>query len=214
MRFGGVAIGTVITLASAPVVSGLLEVTIDRRPLGARWIVAVALGTAGCAILCLSQGGNGLEGRGQFVVSTLLGLVAGATYAIYSWSAHRLMVRGVGRSAAMGITFGLGGLLLVPLIIATGRELVSSAEAFSVSAYMAVVPMFLGYVLFGFGLARTRPSTATTITLVEPAVATILAVFVVGERLAANGWIGLALVGSTLCVLCLPSARTSDANLG
>jgi DME family drug/metabolite transporter len=214
MRFGGVAIGTVVTLASAPIFSGLLELTVDRRPLGARWIVAVALGTMGCAILCLGPGENGVDGSGQFVVSILLGVLAGATYAIYSWSAHRLMVHGVARPAAMGTIFGLGGLLLVPLILATGSELVSSVEAFAVGAYMAVVPMFLGYVLFGIGLARIRPTMATTITLVEPAVATFLAIFVVGERLAATGWIGLALIATTLCVLSLRAAPSRATTSG
>jgi DME family drug/metabolite transporter len=39
-----------------------------------------------------------------------------------------------------------------------------------------------------------RSSTATTITLLEPLVATLLAVAVVGERLDLLGWLGLALI--------------------
>lgn len=61
--------------------------------------------------------------------------------------------------------------------------------------------MFLGYVLFGVGLARVPASTATTITLLEPAVAALLAVAVLGERLTVLSWAGLALLAVVLVVL-------------
>src|SRR5699024_735837 len=80
-------------------------------------------------------------------------------------SAHRLMGRGVGRAAAMGSVFGLGGLTLLPVLALTGAPLLASPQAFAVGAYMALVPMFLGYVLFGLGLTRISASTATTLTL-------------------------------------------------
>ncbi|WP_417862215.1 EamA family transporter [Actinomyces radicidentis] len=61
--------------------------------------------------------------------------------------------------------------------------------------------MFLGYVVFGLGLARVPASTATTITLLEPAVAALLAVAVLGERLTVLSWAGLALLAVVLVVL-------------
>lgn len=61
--------------------------------------------------------------------------------------------------------------------------------------------MFLGYVLLGVGLARVPASTATTITLLEPAVAALLAVAVLGERLTVLSWAGLALLAVVLVVL-------------
>nr|WP_268255287.1 EamA family transporter [Streptomyces roseolilacinus] len=76
-------------------------------------------------------------------------------------------------------------------------------------AYMAPVPVFAGYVLFGWGLAHVPAGTATTLSLLEPAVAAVLAVLVVGERLPAVGWVGIALVVGCLAVLTapIPSAR-------
>jgi DME family drug/metabolite transporter len=70
---------------------------------------------------------------------------------------------------------------------------------------MALVPMFAGYVLFGWGLAHVPASTATTLSLLEPAVAAVLAVLVVGERLPPPGWAGIALVVGCLAVLALPT---------
>jgi DME family drug/metabolite transporter len=101
----------------------------------------------------------------------------------------------------MGAVFGLGGLLLMPVLAMTGRPLLESWTNFTVGAYMALVPMFAGYVLFGWGLARVRASTATGLSLMETVVAAVLAVVVVGERLPALGWLGVAMVLGSLFVL-------------
>lgn len=130
-----------------------------------------------------------------------LGLLAAATYATYSWASHRLMASGAPREAAMGAVFGIGGLLLMPVLALTGAPLLADPRATAVAAYMALVPMFVGYVLFGVGLARVPASTATTLTLIEPAVAALLAVAVLGERLTALSWAGLALLAVVLVVL-------------
>lgn len=77
---------------------------------------------------------------------------------------------------------------------------------------MALIPMFLGYLLFGYGLARVAPSAATTLTLAEPAVAALLAVVIVDERLPAIGWAGLAGICASLLVLSLaPATQASTA---
>lgn len=147
------------------------------------------LGLSGTVLLCAAEAtagassGPGARSAGSTVLGVVLGLTAGLTYAVYSWAAHRLIGRGLTSGAAMGTVFGIGGLLLVPVLAATGAPLLDSWSAAAVGAYMALVPMFLGYVLFGWGLARVRASTATTLTLLEPAVAAVLAVLVVGERL-------------------------------
>ncbi|MFH0411972.1 DMT family transporter [Corynebacterium sp. L4756] len=139
-----------------------------------------------------------------------LGLVAGVTYALYSWSAYQMMSRGIGRAAAMGSIFGLGGLALVPVLLITGAPLLASAQNFAVGAYMALVPMFIGYVLFGYGLSKVSPSTATTITLAEPALAAVLAVVIVGERLPMFGWLGLFAIALSLVVLTTATKTTSS----
>ena len=107
----------------------------------------------------------------------------------------------------MGAVFGAGGLLLMPVLALTGAPLLASWQNLAVGAYMALIPMFVGYVLFGWGLARVRASTATTITLAETVVAAILAVVIVGEHLPALAWVGAGLVAGSLFVLTLPAPR-------
>ncbi|WP_062950955.1 DMT family transporter [Brachybacterium sp. sponge] len=208
MHLAGVAVGTVVSLGSAPLASGLLERILEGRRLGARWILAAGLGVAGSAVLCAATMQDAAADTPGALAGVGLGLVAGATYALYSWSTHRLMGRGIGRAAAMGSVFGLGGLALLPVLALTGAPLLASPQAFAVDAYMALVPMFLGYVLFGLGLTRISASTATTLTLAEPAVAAARAVIVVEERLPLLGWFGIAGIGLSLVILALaPSGR-------
>ena len=138
------------------------------------------------------------------MLGVALGLVAGTTYALYTWAAHRLIGHGVSTRATMGAVFGLGGLLLLPVLLATGAPLVASWTSAGVGAYMALIPMFTGYLLFGWALAHVPATTATTLTLLEPAVATLLAVTIVGEHLPAAGWAGLALIAGCLAVLTAP----------
>ncbi len=210
MHLAGVAVGTVVSIGSAPLASAVIERIVDKRPFTARWAAGAVLGVAGAALLCLADAGHtgsaSAAGEGWATPAGIaLGLVAGLTYALYSWAAHRLINTGVPSRAAMGAVFGAGGLLLMPVLAATGAPLVASWQNVAVGAYMALVPMFAGYVLFGWGLARVRASTATTLSLAETVVAASLAVVVVGERLPALGWAGAAMIAGSLFILTLPA---------
>ncbi|MFB6855666.1 DMT family transporter [Streptomyces sp. NPDC056341] len=206
IHLAGVAVGTVVSIGTAPLASSLIERVIDGRRLTRRWTLAASLGLLGTALLCIAEATHATDGTSRTSLAGTflgigLGLVAAATYALYSWAAHRLITRQIPSRAAMGAVFGLGGLLLVPVLLATGAPLLASWPNAAVGTYMALVPMLAGYVLFGWGLAHVPASTATTLSLLEPAVAAVLAVLVVGELLPPAGWLGIALVIACLAVL-------------
>ena len=170
-------------------------------------MIACLVGIAGSTALCLTENS---DGPGSSVpLGVALGLVAGATYAGYSWTLRRLMNRHVPRGAATGAVLGLGGVILAPIAV-IGLTLTASipTTAWLVLVYLAIVPMFLGYVLFSRGLAGVDATTATTITLVEPAVATLLAVVILHEHLGVRGWTGMALLALALVILVTPARRT------
>ena len=200
MRLAGITVGTVVTIGSAPLLSALIEYLFDRQRLSLRWLAGAVLGVVGMALLAAaeSHGATGGEAVGS---GMLLGLLAGLTYALYSWTARRLMLNGVAAKAAMGATFGGGALFLLPVLLFTGAPLLASGTNLAVGLYMALVPMFIGYLCFGYGLARIAASTAITLTLFEPVVAAALAVIIVGERLPLQGWLGIVLI--LLCFMAL-----------
>ncbi len=197
MRLAGVTIGTVISIGSAPAISALIETRIDGSRLTLRWAIGGAIGILGMAVLAIAEGSH-QDIAPNVPAGLALGLVAGATYALYSWSARRLMQRGLPSRAAMGATLGLGGIVLMPVLLATGGPFLDSFSNLAVGVYMAVVPMFLGYIAFGIALSRIPSSQATTISLFEPVVAAALAVLIVAERLPPLGWVGVGMI-----ILCL-----------
>ncbi len=213
MRLAGVTVGTVITLGSAPILSALIEYVFDWTRLTWRWMIAAFVGLTGMVFICLAESAaQGHAVGGEAVpLGIALGLMGGLTYALYSWTARKMMLGGMRSPVAMGATFGLGGLLLLPVLIVSGGPFLASWNNAAVGIYMAAVPMFLGYLCFGYGLAHVQASMATIITLLEPVVAAVLAVIVVGERLPLLGWIGVALIVGCLAIVTLPVAPARRA---
>ncbi|GAA1087959.1 DMT family transporter [Nocardiopsis metallicus] len=199
----GVAVGTVITLGSAPVFSGLLAWCVDRARPTARWAAATVAAVLGCAVLVL---GPELTGTPTPVNPTgvLLALVAGFSYSLYAIIAEKLIRRGHTSGAVMGTMFAGGGVLVLPVVLATGTAWLATVNGALVALHLALFTVFLAYWLFGHGLRHTPAATATTLSLAEPAVAAVLGVALVGERLPLVSWSGLVILALGLAVLRVP----------
>lgn len=210
MNLAGVAIGNVVSLGTGPVFAALLEWLVERRRPSRFWVGCTAAALVG--IVLLSSGGEA-AGAPAVVPGVLLGLVAGLAYALYTYCSSRAIHVGRSSQAVMGGMFGLGAVPLALVLLVLGAPLLQSWATVGIAAYLAVGPMFAAYVLFGIGLRTLRSSTATTITLLEPFVATILAIVVVGERLTPAGWVGLVLILVAVTALAtarLPGSRPAE----
>ena len=201
MDLAGVAIGNVVALGSGPVFAAIFEWLWERRGLSTRWLVATAVAIVGITLLAFSRHADDAGGGDDVTLGVLLGLLAGVAYALYTYASSRAIAVGHNGRSEMGGMFGLGAVALLPVFLALGAPLLQSPQSVGIAAYLAVGPMFVAYLLFGFGLTHMRSSVATTVTLIEPLVATVLAVIVVGERLEPGGWVGLALILAGITVL-------------
>ncbi|CAN5579130.1 EamA family transporter [soil metagenome] len=199
MDLAGVAIGNVVSLGTGPVFAALLEWLFERHGLSRLWVICTTVAIAGVVLLAI--GGHGGAGGSNVVPGVLLGLAAGLAYALYTYSSSRAIRTGHPARGVMGGMFGVGALALAPVLILFGAPILQSVQSISIAAYLAIGPMFVAYLLFGIGMRSMRSSTATTITLLEPFVATVLAVIVVGERLDLIGWLGLLLILAAVTVL-------------
>ncbi|MFJ7245264.1 DMT family transporter [Kitasatospora sp. NPDC098652] len=202
----GVAVSTVIALGSAPVFTGLLGwLARQGRPSG-RWAGATGLAVLGCAVLVL---GPELLGDGAAVdlPGVLLAALAGLSYAVYSLIAGRLIAAGRPAGGVMGAMFGGAAVLVLPVLALGPVGWLLSARGAGIVLHLGVVTTFLAYRLFGHGLRHTPAQTATTLTLAEPAVAAVLGVAALGERLPALSWCGLAVLAGGLAALTLPGRR-------
>ena len=203
----GVAVGTIVALGSAPALAGALEMTLHRRRPTARWAAATTAATIGVALLALSGGAS----AGISLPGVVLAVVAGGAYATYTLSAKRLLDDGHAPESVMAVAFGLGAVLLAPVLLATGAGWLATPGGLALALFLGVVPTAVAYVLFARGLRGLAASETATLTLAEPVTAAVLGVGVLGERVTGAGALGAALVLSGLVLLAVRAPRPVPA---
>jgi drug/metabolite transporter, DME family len=105
----GVAIGTVVALGSAPVITGALDWMLRRRYPGHRWLVATTIATAGVAILAAATDSTTAAAD---PLGLLASLGAGASYAVYTLAGKALLDRGWAPTSSMGALFGTAAIVV------------------------------------------------------------------------------------------------------
>src|SRR5215218_2095500 len=120
----GVAVGTVVALGSAPVITGGLDWALHRRYPGHRWAVATAIATAGVAILAAATA-PGAAAADPFGLLASLG--AGASYAVYTLAAKALLDRGWTATGSMGALFGTAAVASIPVLLMTDASWLATA---------------------------------------------------------------------------------------
>ena len=175
-------IGTAIALGPG----GRERLTLDRA-------VGLVLGLAGVASIV----GLGLEGVGVFPL-VAVGLVA-VCYAV----GPALLQRWLSELPALGViavSLGVTALAYVPITAVSGAGETPSITALGAIVTLAVVCTAIAFLVFFALIAEIGPVRATVITYVNPAVAAVLGVAVLGEKLTLGMGVGFVLVlaGSVL----------------
>lgn len=195
MDLAGVAIGNVVSLGSGPLFAALLEWRVTRNRLTARWMLSAGIAITGVTLLVVGGHGDGSPvDAASIPAGVALGLVAGAGYALFTFASGVVIRAGHGGRATMGAAFGLAAIPLSVVLVVLGAPLLATGLNAAIALYLVIGPMFVAYLFFAVGVRVLASSTVTVITLLEPLVATMLAVLIVGERLQPLGWLGLALI--------------------
>ena len=195
VRLTGVAIGTVLSIGSAPVFAGLFESFVLKKPPSRKWMMATVLTIAGCAILFFNK---------ELVVFSPLGamfaIAAGLLFALYTLNNKRIVEEN-GALKTVAVVFTISAMMLLPfMFFFESNGILTKTGIFSI-LYIGVVTTAIGYVLYSVGLKNVTSSSATTIALAEPLTAAILSVVVVGEYLNASGWFGVFMILIGLVIL-------------
>jgi DME family drug/metabolite transporter len=204
----GVAVGAVVAIGLGPVASGVLERALGEEWPGRRWLAATALAIAG--IVALSVGGTGNASASASGIA--LAIASGLAYATYTVIAKRLLRGGSGPVQVMGAAFGVGSVILLPVLLIGDLRWLQTTRGIELAGYLAAGPTVLAYLLFARGLRRLTASETTTIVLAEPVTAAILGMAVLHEPLGALAVAGVLLVIAGVGVLALPtSTRRAEA---
>jgi DME family drug/metabolite transporter len=200
MQDAGVAVGNTVALGSGPLFAGLIEWIATRHRPAQRWFLALGIAVSGLVLVGIARGGENIVG----LSGVMLALLAGVAYALYSVAGSRVIAAGASFRGSMGAVFGAGALPLLVVLALTGGPLVGDVENLARGAYLALGPLVLAYLLFGYALTRASASLVTLVTLLEPVFATILAVIILRESLPPAGWAGIALLVVGVVVATMP----------
>lgn len=187
----GVALATLITLCTAPIVVSLASVTFLKEPLTKSIIKALLCALSGTTLLVGFPEGSVAQSNLLLGASLSLGSAVG--YAIVAM---------LGRSIATEchplhsttVSFGVGAIFLFPMAASNCFSAQYTIEIMSLLLYIGLIPTAVAYTLFFLGMRGVKASTASILTMIEPLTATILAWFIFDERLAASGIVGALLL--------------------
>ncbi|KAB2680923.1 DMT family transporter [Brucella pseudintermedia] len=190
----GVALATLITICSAPILVGLLAPLLLRERITRHVAFALFLGLVGAALLVGAPpetgSATGIAWAGGSAIA----------YACFVLCSRTLAHHDPGKIIVVG--FGTGALLLLPFALMTQTDFGSwPASAWLTLLYIGLVPTALAYVAYFRGMRGTAATPATILTLAEPLTATIIAVGLFGERLPPPALGGGALLLAALVLL-------------
>ena len=190
LQFGGTALtsgveGSVVTMAT-PIFVLLFGRALDGISIPPRAWGGIALATVGVLLLAL-------RGSAEFSAtdpSRILGMLAligaGASWALYS-SLGRPLVAAIGASRAIGLTAALALVFIAPVAlveaIVGGFDLAAATTpaALGAIAYLAVGATAIGWSLWYRGYAAAPPRVAAAALFLQPLVAALLGVGLLGE---------------------------------
>jgi drug/metabolite transporter (DMT)-like permease len=179
---------TALMVASVPLWMGLIE---WLRPGGSypagRGVIGLVIGFAGIMILVGPD--QILAGKGIDLLSTgvvLLATILWAVGSIYSRTTHAHLPESPLMATAVEMLGG--GILLLPVAALTGEFAHFSPSAVTVNSLLAIVYLILigslvGYTSYVWLLKVSTPARVSTYAYVNPVVAVILGVLVLGEKL-------------------------------
>lgn len=199
----GVAVGTVVALGSAPIVTGILDALVRRRRPGIRWTIATAVAVVGVVLVSGVAGGQGPAAISAGGVAASVG--AGAAYATYAIASKLLLDRGWSASATMGAVFGAAAVLSIPVLLSTSTGWLATTPGIALALWLGTVTVTVAYLLFGAGLRRVSPATVSTLTLAEPLGATLLGLLVLHEELSTASIAGLVVIAAGLALVAVPA---------
>jgi DME family drug/metabolite transporter len=204
MEHSGVAVGTMLTIGSGPVIAAGIDSLLGRRP-SVRVLAALVAALAGLAMLVL---GSPPDGDASFsVAGALFGVGAGACYAVYTLLCKRLLDDGWSGTWTMAWSFVVAAVLGVAFVVPGSLGWLGTPSGPVTVAYLGLATISVAYLLYARSLSRLTGSTVVTLTLVEPVTATTLGALVLGENIRPVSWVGAAIVVAALVV-----AGTSTAS--
>jgi inner membrane transporter RhtA len=179
-----------------------VAVASSRRLLDVAWV-----GLAGTGVALLARGGTAaITGHGSAAVGFAFALLAGL-----SWAAYILLSRATGQrfpgSAGLTIAMVVAAVLITPVGVTAGGRTLLRPGILAVGLGIGLLSSIIPYSLEMEALRRIPPRVFGIWMSLEPAVAALVGLVLLGQSLAPREWLAIGFV----MVACAGAARGARA---
>lgn len=190
----GVALASLVTICAAPILVGIAAVFVLGEAMTRRIAIALAIGLVGAGLLV------GVPSDAANAAGILWAAGAALAYSVFVLCSRSLAHHDPGKIIVVG--FGAGAVALAPFALASGVAMSAwPPSVWGSLLYIGLIPTALAYVLYFRGMRDTAATPASVLALIEPLTATVLAMAVFGERLAAPALLGAGLLVVSMFIL-------------
>jgi DME family drug/metabolite transporter len=183
VSLAGIATATIVTIGTGPVVAGLLDRARRGTPLLRRWWIGVGVAVLGIAV---TTGAVTLNPAGWASA-----MIAGCCFPVFG-SAIRDLTTDRPTLTAAATVFGAAIIPAAVLLAIAGSNPAATAGSITALLYLGVVTTAIAYALWSAGLTRLTLANTVTLTMLEPAAATVMAIAILGEPAGPTTILGIA----------------------
>jgi len=189
-----------VSVASVALMIAIFAGLYGQWPRRLEWL-GLVVGLAG--VIVLNFGGE-LRASPAGAVALLLATVGWAFGSV--WSKHQDMPQPMMSAAAQMLC---GGVSLALIALARGEHLAAapSLHALIALAYLLVFGSLLGFSAYIYLLHHTRPALAASYAYVNPPVAVLLGVLLVGETVTTPDIVGMIIILASVAAITLSKAK-------
>ena len=194
----GVALGTIVAICMAPVISGLLSAVFQKERLTRIWLIASLLAISGCVLLSVAGSEVQVDTTGIF-----LAFGAGFGYAV-SLVGSKAVVADHSPILGIAVILCVGAVMVLPrLLLFEDLSPVMTWHGMAVVLYLGLVATAAAYLLLAKGLSVVPVSMTALLMLVEPLTGCLLGVLLLNEVFTPVTGAGALLIFSGLMVISL-----------
>ena len=196
----GVAMTALIAVGANSLLSGVVAWVFGFGRPSKIWVFSTVIAVFGLTLL------TGFNGEVVFagVLAALAAGLISATYVVYNVKIVR--EKNLDGILVNAVMLSIGAIFAAPIALATGGWISSSKDVLFL-IYVGVMATTVANISFGIGMHNLAPATVTSIMLLEPVAATMWGIFLLDEKLTAQGLLGCVIVLSALGLLAYSESK-------
>lgn len=205
---GSISIAATL-LYTSPIFVTLISAVLFKEKITPLKIIALITAFTGCVLV------SGITSHGTVLApaAVFLGIASGLTYGLYSIFT-KIGLKHYSPLTFTFYTFLTATVALIPLcdISSLATTAFSSDATLLMPAIFGIVTSVIPYVCFTTGLKHIDAGKANITATIEPAVATVIGVFVFDEKLGTAAIIGIIMLLMSAVILNLPHKAHKDTS--